>query len=203
MLFGTHAKLSRVTDFSIMINGRIIKRVFEFKYLGVLFDECITWKSHVKYILSRAGRRLGMLGRIRNDLTSHCANIIYVSFIRPIVEYCDTVWDCCGVGNATSLEKLQRRAARIVTRIDESDRAIDMVKWTSLQNRRDNHVFKLVKKCIQGRCPQFFKNYFIFNSSVHSRITRQSNMLHLPRVRTEQAKKSFYYNGCIIFNKLK
>ena len=90
-------------------------RVFEFKYLGVLFDDCIAWKSHVKYILSRAGRRLGMLGRIRNDITSHCANIIYVSFIRPIVEYCDTVWDCCAVGNATSSEKLQRRAVRIVT----------------------------------------------------------------------------------------
>ena len=69
-----------------------------------------------------------MLGRIRNDITSHCTSIIYVSFIRPIVEYCDTVWDCCGVGNATNLEKLQRRAARIVTRIDESDTAIDMVK---------------------------------------------------------------------------
>ena len=143
---------------------------------------------------------LGMLGRIRNDLTPHCANIVYVSFIRPILEYCDTVWDRCGAGNASSLEKLQRRAARIVSRIPESDKAMNMLKWPSLQSRRDDNIFKLVNKCIQGRCPQLFKNYFTFNSSVHSRVTRQSHKLHLPRVRTEQAKKSFYYNGCVVYN---
>ena len=200
MLFGTHARLSRVDEFAIFMNGRLIKRVYEFKYLGVVFDECITWKSHSKYILSRAGKRLGMLGRIRNDLTPHCANIVYVSFIRPILEYCDTVWDRCGAGNALSLEKLQRRAARIVSRIPESDKAMNMLKWPSLQSRRDDNIFKLVNKCIQGRCPQLFKNYFTFNSSVHSRVTRQSHKLHLPRVRTEQAKKSFYYNGCVVYN---
>ena len=54
MLFGTHARLSRVDEFAIFMNGRLIKRVYEFKYLGVVFDECITWKSHSKYILSRA-----------------------------------------------------------------------------------------------------------------------------------------------------
>ncbi len=193
MLFGTHARLSRVDEFAIFMDGCLIKRMYEFKYLGVVFDECITWKSHSKYILSRAGKRLGMLGRIRNDLKPHCANIVYVSFIRLILEYCDTVWDRCG--NASSLEKLQRRAARIVSRIPESDKAMNMLKWPSLQSRRDDNIFKSVNKCIQGRCPQLFKNYFTFNSSVHSIVTRQSYKQHLPRVRTEQAEKSFYYNG--------
>ena len=111
-----------------------------------------------------------MLGRIRNELTPHCVNIVYVSFIHPILEYCDTVWDHCGAGNASSLEKLQRRAARIVSRIPESDKAMNMLKWPSLQSRRDDNIFK---------------NYFTFNSSVHSRVTRQSHKLHLPRVLTE------------------
>ena len=202
VLFGTHHKLSQVSYFDILFNGCLLKRVFEFKYLGIVFDECISWNSHIQYILSRAGKRLGMLGRIRNNLTSHCANIIYTSYIRPVLEYCDTVWGCCGIGNATSLEKLQRRAARIVTRMGESDRALDAIKWPSLQSRRDEHIFKLVKKCIKGHCPQFFNKYFTFNNAIHSRITRQSNMLHLPRVRTEMAKKSFYYHGCIVFNRL-
>ena len=101
-----------------------------------------------------------MLGRIRNDLTPYCANIVYVSFVRPILEYCDTVWNCCGSQNLKNLEKLQRRAARIVTRISDSDGAMEMMKWPSLQSRRDKNVFKLANKSIQGRCPQFFLNYF-------------------------------------------
>ena len=83
MVFGTHARLARVCEFNITINGCPIKRVTEFRYLGILFDECITWKSHVESILSKAGKRVGMLGRIRNDLTPYCANIVYVSFVRP------------------------------------------------------------------------------------------------------------------------
>ena len=82
---------SVTSQFNIAINGCPIKRVTEFRYLGIIFDECVTWKSHVESILSKAGKRAGMLGRIRIDLTPYCANIVYVSFVRPILEYCDTV----------------------------------------------------------------------------------------------------------------
>ena len=71
--------------------------------------------SHVKYVLSQAGKRLGMLGRIRGNLTSDCANSIYTAYIRPIMDYCDTMWNCCAVGNSSSQERLQRRAAKIVS----------------------------------------------------------------------------------------
>ena len=55
------------------------QRVLEFKYLGVVFDEHTSWNSHVMYVLFQAGKRLGMLGRIRGNLTSGCANSIYTS----------------------------------------------------------------------------------------------------------------------------
>ena len=190
MLFGTHAKLSDAS-FGIVLKGRPIERIYEFKYLRVVFDEHISWNFHVKYVLYRFGKRLGMLGDIRGNLTSDCANSIYTAYIRPVLDYCDTVWNCCGDGNSSSLERLQRRAAKIVSKMSDSDRALDYLKWPSLVNKRENHVDELVKRCIEGRRPQFFKNYFIFNSSVHNRITRQMNMLHLPRVRTDLAKKIF------------
>ena len=38
-------------------------------------------------------------------------------------------------------EKMQRRAARFVTRINESDKALERLKWPTLQCRRDNHVY--------------------------------------------------------------
>ena len=51
------------------------------------------------------------------------------------------------------------------------------------------------------KAPQFFNDYFIYNKEIISRITRQSNLLHLPKVRTEAAKRSFFYNGCAVFLK--
>ena len=165
-------------------------------YLGIIFDETISWAPHIQYILSKAGKRLGMLSRLRRDLTCHAANTLYLSFIHPIFDYGDTVWNCCGVGNARLLDNFQRRASRIVSRSMDSDKALMDLKWPELQSRRDEHTFKLVNKCISGNCPQFFKQYFNFNNT----RTRQRNLLHLPCVRTETAKKSFYYHGCVVYN---
>ena len=30
-------------------------------YLGIIFDETISWAPHIQYILSKAGKRLGLL----------------------------------------------------------------------------------------------------------------------------------------------
>ena len=46
----------------------------------------------------------------------------------------------------------------------------------------------------------FLKNYFKLNKEVISRETRRSNFIYLPAVRTETAKKSFYYNGSVVYN---
>ena len=128
------------------------------------------------------------------------ANVVYTSFIRPVMEHGDTVWTC-GKVNAQELKRLQNRAARIVTKCSHSDTALSNLKWDSLECRRERHVFNLVKKSLRGQCPQFLRNYFILNKDVVRRVTRQSNLLHLPKVRTETAKRLFYYNGCIVFNK--
>ena len=91
--------------------------------------------------------------RVRNaaaykeNLTTNCANTIYKSFILSIMDYCDSVWACCGKGNANLLEKLQRRAAWTVMRSDSSDMALSNLRWSSLETRRDSHVFNLVRKC--------------------------------------------------------
>ena len=58
-------------------------------------------------------------------------------------------------------------------------------------------MFNLVKKSLDGAVPQCLTNYFTFNRDICARQTRQRNQLHLPRVRTESAKRSFYYNGCV------
>ena len=90
VLFGTGIKLSNVDSFVITIDGHTINRVTEFKYLGVVLDERLSWNAHVKYVNARTGKRLGMLGRIRSNITASCAETVYKSFILPILDYCDT-----------------------------------------------------------------------------------------------------------------
>ena len=91
MVFGTSPRLSNIDSFTVSVNGTSIKHVSQFEYLSVVFDECLSWNDHVKFILAKAGKRVGMLGRIRYCITWHSVKIIYTSMIRPIIEYCDSV----------------------------------------------------------------------------------------------------------------
>ena len=74
MLFGTSQRLAKVDQFSVSVNGSAIKRLTEVKYRGVIFDEHLSWNQHV---LSKAGRLVGLLGRLRRYITTHTANAIF------------------------------------------------------------------------------------------------------------------------------
>ena len=158
--------------------------------------------QQIKQLISKARKRVGMLGRLRRSVIRESANIVYCSLIRTILEYCVSVRGYCGEGHKHGLEALKNRAARIVARTVRSNPAMDVLKWPTLEERRRKTVFKLVKKCLQGQCPQYFKEYFKRNNTIYARATRRSNLLHPPAVRTEIAKRSFCYYGCTLFNEL-
>ena len=115
----------------------------EFKYLGVTFDQRLSWNEHIDSLISKAGKRIGLLGRLRQFLTSHSA-VIYLSMIRPTFEYCSVVWGCCGEVNSNKLETLQRRAGRTVIRTCNGNLAIEAFKWEELKTKRNDHIAKLV-----------------------------------------------------------
>ena len=65
MLFGTIDKLKQAGDAPITIDGDLIERVHEFKYLGVILDESLNFDSHIKYIHNKASRKMGAIRKVR------------------------------------------------------------------------------------------------------------------------------------------
>jgi hypothetical protein len=163
VLFGSAKRLHTIENFEISINGQRIKRVFKYKYLGVVMDDCLSWRDHVHHVLMKTSAKVGMLRRLRNDISMHTANIVYKSYVLPALDYCDTVRNCCNTGDEEKLERIQRRAARIVMKVNCSDDAVTtcyMICDGKL--RREQHVLKLVKKCVKGIVPQFLSDYNYF-----------------------------------------
>ena len=146
---------------------------------------------HVDYLIGKVRKRLAMLGRIRKNINIFTAGTVYTSFVHPILDDCDTMWSCFGNVNTDKLEKLQRRAARIIMRLGSSEKALNFLGYVTLEKRRESHVRNLVKKCLSNRCPPFFMHYFNYNRDVLPRMTRSSNRLRLPSVKLECTKKPF------------
>ena len=201
VIFGTDARLSKATDTVVIkIGDYEINRVYDFKYLGIVIDDSLTWKDHVRHVISKVGKRVGVLGRLRRNITIHAAFEMYNSLILPIFDYCDVVRSRCNKADMESLESLKRRASKIIVKSKCGTTSTDYLKFQSLEDRRNAHILGLVKRCLNNNVPQFLKNYFKLNKEVISRETRRSNFIYLPAVRTETAQKSFYYNGSVVYN---
>ncbi len=68
MIFGTRNKLRQVQDAPIFINGDLIERVSNFKYLGVYLDETLSFEKHIDYIYNKACSKLGAIRKLRENV---------------------------------------------------------------------------------------------------------------------------------------
>ena len=129
-------------------------------------------------LLVNISKRIGVLGRIRNNLTVDAANKVYQSLVLPVMDYCDVAWSSIGKIERDKLDRAQRRAARIVLKTKDSD-AEKNLKWLPLSMRRDMHTINLTFKCLKGSPPMFFKDYFKVFRTIHN--TRSSRTCCSPK----------------------
>ena len=207
MTFGTRQRLARqkCDETDISLNGQSIKHTDTFKYLGVVLDDTLSFNDHVDYVRMKVSKILGMFSRIRPSLTLEAANRLYKAMVLPVLDYCDAVWHECGQGNSDKIERLQRRAARIVYFKAASKLSTDQIMTKlglePLYYRRRTHILRFVDECIANRVPRYLSNYFnVRNRDIHRHKTRNNNDLILEKINLECTKRAFFYKGAKIFN---
>ena len=106
--------------------------------LGVHISSDLKWKKHIDEIVSKANRVLGMLVK-----TFICKDIdlwrnLYVSLVRPHLEYASVIWNPYYKGDINALEKVQRRASKIPLDMRHKPYEERLKIWnlTSLEERR-------------------------------------------------------------------
>ena len=72
-----------------------INEVTHHKHLGIFLSNDGTWHEHINYITSKAWQRIYIISKLKFLLDRKSLNRAYISFLRPILEYADIVWDNC------------------------------------------------------------------------------------------------------------
>jgi len=95
--------------------GAPISNVLSHKHLGVVLNARAGWSDHVRYIEDKVSKRIGILRSLKSKLTRTSLSKIYSVYIRPLLEYADTVWDNITIAQSETIEKLQLECLRIIT----------------------------------------------------------------------------------------
>ena len=95
MLIASQQKHKSLAHSNIRFDPKIREREIEIrskaKYLGVLIDENLTWKEHIRAVSAKASRAVGFLKYSKQYLPFTDVKTLYTSIVEPHFQYCCSV----------------------------------------------------------------------------------------------------------------
>ena len=188
VLFNKRVCLDDVTP--IVVNNSSIERVEDFKLLGVYFSADLTWNKHVKYITSKASKRIYVLCHlVRSGFSSEDVIKIYCSLIRPILEYACEVWHC-GLTHKLSddIEAVQRRCMKVIFPYLSYADATAVAQLDTLSSRREKAVVKLFNEIKSDN--HVLHHLLPFKMNLSRNVVRNVYPFNIPVARTSRRMRS-------------
>ncbi|KAI8496520.1 hypothetical protein Bbelb_258190 [Branchiostoma belcheri] len=173
------------------VDGKQIERVVTFKLLGVQISADLTWDAHVQYMLSKTRPRIYYLAAARKaGLPPDVLTQIYLSFIRPILEYASPVWGGLPIRLTHILEGVQKRCCRIM--------GIPTNSLPTLASRRDQATLRVFRSILDDKDNPL--NCFI-SCPLHSGYDlRRVRHVMTSHSRTKRHEQSFFPRAIKLYN---
>ena len=161
-------------DLKLFINNARIEQVNEFNFLGVMFDEKMSWKSHTQKIGSKISVVCGTLSKLKRFLPQEVLKIIYNALILPRLNYGILLWG----QNIGRITKLQKWAIRAITNSKYNAHCDPLFKELKLLKVQDIYKIaqlKLYYRYKKNDLPDFFDGMFERKYLSHPYPTRARN----------------------------
>jgi hypothetical protein len=132
----------------------------------------------------------------RDTLTS-----IYNAIVRPYFDYCSEVWDVFGEIQSKRLQKLQNRAARIISNMSndvglDHSVALCALGWEPLDIMREKAKARMMYKTLNKTGPESLTNLFRYKNEITDyKLRNISSGLCLPQPRT-------HHDGAKLWNSI-
>ena len=142
----------------LTFNGTVLENISSHKHLGITFTSKLKWTIHIDQMLESASRMLDVSFKLQHRLDRKSLETIYLSFIRPKLEYGSLIWDDCNTREKERLENFQLRAARMVTGAKKGTSHVSLhneLNWEKLSNRRKNVKLLFMHKLVNEDVPSY------------------------------------------------
>ena len=166
--------------------------VHSHKVLGLIIQSNLKWNNHINSVVSKASKRLYILRVLRRSgIPAEDLVTLYYALVRSLLEYCCVVWHhALPTYLADELERVQKRALRIILPGQSYKEALSQLKCSRLDERRDELCLKTIKKISKGGP---LADHIPKPRSInHNYSFRNLDTLITFNVRTERYRRSFF-----------
>jgi ribonucleases P/MRP protein subunit RPP40 len=151
------------SQFDYKLGDKLLKTTVKEKDLGVMVDSNMKFSEQCNSAIRNANSTLGLIRRTIKNKNKNIIVRLFKGLVRPKLEYCVQAWRPFLKGDIKNLEKIQRRATRMIDEcrgLKYSDR-LAVTGLISLEDRRTRgdviEVFKMVKGISRMDYTSFFK----------------------------------------------
>ena len=208
------------------INDQILKQVQDNPFLGLTISDNLKWKTHINNICKKANSTLGFLRRNLRHCPKPCRKNAYLALVRSKLEYGSIIWDPYNQCDIDRLERIQRSAARFITRDYKSrqegcvTKMLQELDLPTLQERRRQQRLTFLYKVVKGHVPAIniehylkaqrpkktirakqFEN-FVKQNIVENSICNNTQCFKPIPAKTENFKHSYFVRTVIAWNRL-
>ena len=207
---------------TLKIHKSAISEKDDIKYLGIMIDSTLTWKTHIENVSTKISKSIGLFYKIRHFVNLKIMRTLYYSLTYPYLIYAIEVWGSADITHLNRLLILQKRIVRLITfadkRFDDFSFAPSDPLFFKLEILKISDIFKMmvskfIFKCLNKTNPVNFHFWYNSTSQVHNHNTRSKSVdidnsvltrtLFIPIARTTHyGLKLLKVQGPKIWNKL-
>ena len=175
-------------------------------YLGLIISFDLKWNFHLNNVCQKANSRLNMMRPLKFKLDRYSLQTMYMSFVRPIMDYGIIIWGGTYDSNLVKLEQIQIDALRIITGATVRSNISQLyheVPIPFISTRRDNQMAVMMYKIYNYPDQNFLQDLIPVNVEIpHHYNLRHPGRVNIRQPRLNSTLRSFFYFGLTIWNKL-
>ena len=99
----------------LVMENTIMKQVVEIKFLGVIIDQHLSWKSHIGFVSKKISKTVGIIAKARFYLSSKSLLTLYYSLVYSYLTYCNVAWSSTYCSSLNCIYLLQKRIVRLLS----------------------------------------------------------------------------------------
>ncbi len=160
---------------------------------------------NINLYITKVSKGIGMMRRIKKFVPQSTLLKIHNAIVLSHFDYCSLVWDNCSDYQLDKLQKLQNRAARVITgrtyEVSSKD-VLNELNWQPLRQRFRRNKSIFMYKIKNDSMPQSLTEMFKIRENQIYDLRSNNKNFALQKPETNFMKKSISYSAAFLWNSL-
>lgn len=168
----------------------LIERSATIRYLGLLLDENLNFKSHISELAGRVRKMIHIMKLLREGSDIETLKLVFTALCQSILGYCITVWGGAAKTHMITVERAQRSVLKVMCRLPFRFPTTALYASTQILTVRQLYIHRVITA--------YHQTYRLQSSSAPPSSSRRLKV-KVPSVKTKFAKRFKYHSYPFIY----